>query len=102
VPGATGLELLLPLALKWGESAGLPLAAALARITSEPARILGVGSGRLTPGAPADIALFDPRAPLHVVPGALKSQGSNTPFLGHELTGRVRYTVLAGNVVYEG
>lgn len=101
-PGAIGLELLLPLTLKWGEAAGLPLAAALARVTSEPARILGVGSGRLAPGSPADIAVFDPRAPLHVVPEALKSQGRNTPFLGHELSGRVRYTVLAGNVVYEG
>jgi dihydroorotase len=101
-PGATGLELLLPLALKWGAAAGLPLAATLARITSEPARVLGVASGRLAPGSPADIAVFDPSAPLHVVPENLRSQGKNTPFLGHELAGRVRYTVLAGNVVFEG
>jgi dihydroorotase len=101
-PGATGLELLLPLALKWGAAARLPMAAALARITSEPARILGVASGRIVPGAPADLAIFDPAAPLRVSPEALKSQGKNTPFLGHELSGRVRYTVVAGNVVYEG
>ena len=101
-PGATGLELLLPLTLKWGEARKLPLAQTLARITSAAARILGVTSGRLEPGAPGDIAIFDPSAMLRVVPEALKSQGKNTPFLGHELPGRVRYTIVAGNVVHEG
>ncbi len=100
-PGATGLELLLPLALKWGEARGLSLAATLARITSEPARILGVASGRLAPGAPADLALFDPAAPVRVAAESLKSQGKNTPFLGHELSGQVRLTIVAGNVVHE-
>jgi dihydroorotase len=100
-PGATGLELLLPLALKWGESHRLGLPATLARITSEPARILGVAAGRLAAGAPADLAIFDPAAPLRVAPETLKSQGKNTPFLGYELAGRVRYTLVDGNVVYE-
>jgi dihydroorotase len=101
-PGATGLELLLPLALSWGAAQKLPLAATLARITSGPARILGVASGRIASGAPADLAIFDPQAPLRVSPENLKSQGKNTPFAGYELAGRVRYTVVAGNVVYEG
>jgi dihydroorotase len=100
-PGATGLELLLPLTLKWGQAHKLSLAATLGRITSEPARILGVSSGRLAAGAPGDLVLFDPSAPLHVAPETLKSQGKNTPFLGYELAGRVRYTIVAGNVVYE-
>jgi dihydroorotase len=100
-PGATGLELLLPLTLKWGQARGLPLAATLARITCEPARILGVASGRLAAGAPGDLVLFDPAAPFQVKAEALKSQGKNTPFLGHELAGKVRYTIVAGNVVYE-
>jgi dihydroorotase len=100
-PGATGLELLLPLTLKWGKAHNLPLAATLARITSEPARVLGVASGRLSPGAPADVVLFDPTAPLRVAPETLKSQGKNTPFMGHELAGRVRCTIVAGNVVHE-
>ncbi|HKC30712.1 MAG TPA: dihydroorotase [Burkholderiales bacterium] len=100
-PGATGLELLLPLALKWGAAHKLPLAVTLARITSDPARILGVGAGRIAPGAPADLALFDPGAAVRVTAEALKSQGKNTPFLGYELAGGVRYTVVAGNVVYE-
>jgi dihydroorotase len=101
-PGATALELLLPLALKWGESRKLSLAATLARITCEPARILGVQAGRIAVGAPADLAIFDPRAPFLVSAQALKSQGKNTPFLGYELAGRVRFTLVAGNVVHEG
>jgi dihydroorotase len=100
-PGATGLELLLPLALKWGEAHKLPLAATLARITTEPAKILGRDAVRVAPGAPADLAIFDPRAAFRVAPQTLKSQGKNTPFLGYELFGRVRYTLVAGNVVYE-
>ena len=100
-PGATGLELLLPLTLKWGEARKLPLVKTLARITSDAARVLGVGSGRLAVGAPADIALFDPAASVRISAETLKSQGKNTPFLGYELAGRVRYTVVAGNVAYE-
>jgi dihydroorotase len=100
-PGATGLELLLPLALKWGEAHRLGLPATLARITTEPARILRAASGRLATGAPADLAIFDPAAPLRVAPETLRSQGKNTPFLGYELAGRVRYTIVDGNVVHE-
>jgi dihydroorotase len=100
-PGATGLELLLPLTLKWGEARELALARTLARITSEPARILGVAAGRLAVGSPADVTIFDPQAALRISVESLKSQGKNTPFLGYELAGRVRYTIVAGNVVYE-
>ena len=99
--GATGLELLLPLTLKWGAQRKLTLAQTLARITSEPARILGVQSGRLAPGAPADVVIFDPHAPFKLRADTLKSQGKNTPFLGYELAGRVRYTLVAGNAVFE-
>jgi dihydroorotase len=99
--GATGLELLLPLALKWGEAQKLPLAATLARITSHPAVILGTRAGRIALGEAADLALFDPRAPVRVSPETLKSQGKNTPFLGYELAGKVRYTLVDGQVVYE-
>ena len=98
--GATGLELLLPLTLKWATEAKIPLAKALAKVTSDAARVLGVKSGRIEPGAPADFAVFDANAPFQVVPAALKSQGKNTPFIGYELAGRVRYTLVDGNVVY--
>src|SRR5256714_5822547 len=100
-PGATGLELLLPLTLKWGEARKLPLAKTLAIITCSAAEGLGVKSGRLAAGAPADIAIFDPQAMLRVSPETLRSQGKNTPFAGYELAGRVRYTIVDGNVVYE-
>jgi dihydroorotase len=101
-PGATGLELLLPLALKWGAQRNLPLGKTLARITSDPARVLGVQSGRLAAGAPADVVVFHPQAPVRISAATLKSQGKNSPFLGYELEGRVRYTLVAGKTVYEG
>ena len=100
-PGATGLELLLPLTLKWAQEERVPLPTALARITSEPARILGVSAGHLAAGAEADVCVFDPDAYWTVEPGSLKSQGKNTPFLGFELTGRVRYTVVGGQIAHE-
>ena len=99
--GATGLELLLPLVLKWGEARGLPLAKTLARVTSDPARVLGVKSARIEAGAPADLIVFDPKQPFRVTAEALKSQGKNSPFLGYELAGRVRATLVAGKVVHE-
>ncbi len=100
-PGATGLELLLPLMLRWGGMHQRPLAQTLARITCDPARILGVRSGRIELGAPGDLVVFDPDAATRIVPETLKSQGKNTPFLGYELPGRVRATIVAGKVVYE-
>jgi dihydroorotase len=100
-PGATGLELLLPLTLKWAEEERLPLTTALARVTSDPARVLGLDAGRLAPGADADVCVFDPGARWLVEPSALESQGKNTPFLGLELLGRVRYTLVAGQLVHE-
>jgi len=101
-PGATGLELLLPLVLKWAEEQRIGLPAALARITSQPAAVLGVEAGALQPGAPADLCIFDPTQAWRVTPQALRSQGKNTPFAGYELVGRVRMTLVGGQVVYEG
>lgn len=100
-PGATGLELLLPLTLRWAQETGLPLTEALARVTSLPARILGLDHGRLAPGLPADICLFDPAGETPVDARLLRSQGRNTPFLGQTLPGRVRLTLVEGHVVFE-
>jgi dihydroorotase len=101
-PGATGLELLLPLTLKWAREESLPLAAALARVTADPARVLGLDGGHLGLGADADVCVFDPDARWLVEPSALKSQGKNTPFLGLELQGRVRHTLVGGQIVHGG
>ena len=99
-PGVTALELLLPLTLKWASEAGVALPAALTRITSAPAPILGVDAGRLAPGAPADLCLFDPAEHWVVGPDTLRSQGKHTPYLGRELAGRVRVTLVGGRIVY--
>lgn len=98
--GATGLELLLPLTLKWAADAGVPLAVALAKITHEPARILGLERGCLKPGVPADLCVFDPAVRFTVSRERLKSQGKNTPFLGRDLPGEVRYTLIDGHLAY--
>jgi dihydroorotase len=107
-PGATGLELLLGLAMKWGQESRLDLSRVIAVLTSEPARVLGralgalEGSvGQLTKGAVADVCIFDPQAHWTVGAAALRSQTKHTPFSGYELAGRVRCTVAGGQVVYE-
>jgi dihydroorotase len=100
-PGATGLELLLPLTLRWAHQEGIPLPHALARVTTAPLRVLGLAGGALTVGAPADLCIFDPQASWTVAAAALMSQGKNTPLLGHEVHGRVRYTLVDGAVVFE-
>ncbi len=99
--GATGLELLLPLTLKWAAETKIPLSQALAKITHIPAKILGIDTGHFTPGNPADVCIYDPQQHWKVVPIVLKSQGKNTPFLGLELQGQVCYTLVEGHVVYE-
>ena len=109
-PGATGLELLLSLALKWADdfvsreshdTSVAPLARALARITCDPARVAGLAAGQLAPGSAADIVIFDPQARWKVEPAALASQGKHTPFLGYELAGQVRTTLVGGRVAWQ-
>jgi len=101
-PGTTGLELLLPLTLKWAAEHKLPLIDALARVTSEAAKIAGIAKGgHLSVGARADICIFDPDCHQQITRSMLKSQGKNTPFLGLELPGRVRCTLVEGTVMYE-
>lgn len=103
--GATGLELLLSLTLKWANETGTPLVQALARITSEPARVLGApvltSTGRLLVGGCADLAMVDLNAMWKVGPDTLCSQGRHTPFLGYELPGQVVRTLVSGQVVFD-
>jgi len=106
-PGATGLELLLSLTLKWAQDSALPLAQALGVVTSRPAGVAGsslgeltASAGRLVVGGAADICVFDPNAHWVVEPSALRSQGQHTPFGGYELPGRVRATLVGGHVAY--
>jgi len=100
-PGATGLELLLSLALKWADERRVPIGAALAKVTCDAARVAGLPAGELKVGDVADVVLFDPAARWTVAPAALASQGKHTPFLGYELAGRVAATIVAGQVAWE-
>lgn len=100
-PGATALETLLPLVLKWAQAAEVPLAQALARVTSAPAQILGEDTGRLAVGGKADLVIFDRAAPWEVAPAALSSSGKNTPFTGETLAGRALCTIVGGEVRYD-
>lgn len=99
--GATGVELLLPLTLKWGMEMRLPMLKVLAKITSDPAEILGIDAGHLSVGSAADICIFDPEHYWKVTSSAILSQGKNTPFLGMELPGGIKYTLVNGHIVYE-
>lgn len=100
-PGAIGLELLLPLTLKWANEAGVSLAQAFACLTSAPAKLLGLSVGRLDVGARADLCIFDPALRWRVDSSRLRSHGHNTPFSGHELEGKTLYTIVGGQIVYE-
>jgi len=106
--GATGLELLLSLALKWSAEQKVPLARALASITSSPAAVMGhalgtlqASIGQLVEGGVADVCIFDPAAAWEVTASALKSQGKHTAFSGYELPGRVRWTIVGGHLAFE-
>lgn len=101
-PGTTGLELLLPLTLKWAQEHRLPLLDAIGRITSDAARIAGIAKGgHLSVGTRADVCIFDPDAHQLINRGMLRSQGKNTPFLDLELPGQVRFTLVEGSLMYE-
>jgi len=107
-PGATGLELLLSLACKWGADSQAGMVRTLAVLTSEPARVLGhalgtlqASAGRLVKGGVADICVFEPSRQWTVEPAALRSQGRHTPFSNYELPGCVRYTLVGGQIAFE-
>lgn len=107
-PGATGVELLLSLAVKWSQDGGVPLNRALAAITASPVQVLGSSLGglqgqlgRLAEGGVADLCIVDPQAAWTVKPQELASQGKSTPFGGYELPARVRCTLVDGHIAYE-
>lgn len=107
-PGATGVELLLSLALRWGQESGVGLTRALAVLTSEPARVLGgslgtlqASAGQLVVGGVADVCVFDAASEWVVQPETLRSQGKHTPFSGYALPGRVRATIVGGQIAFQ-
>lgn len=108
-PGATGVELLLSLALKWGRDAGVPLLRALQTVTSAPSQnVLGVqlggqrnDYGLLFESAQADVCIVNPSISWQVRPEQLRSQGRSTPFAGYEVPAQVQYTIVDGHIAFE-
>lgn len=98
-PGASGLELLLPLVVKWATEDEVPMARALACVTSRAAAIIGCEGGSLAVGEVADLTLFDPQQTWTVSAQTLRSQCAHTPFSGIELLGRGRVVVIGGRWV---
>ncbi|MFZ6676440.1 dihydroorotase [Undibacterium sp. Tian12W] len=102
-PGATGLELLLSLALKWAEDSrgDVSLMLALSKISQHAAKVAGVPAGQIAVGQAADICIFDPATRWKVEAKALASQGKHTPFLGYELPGVVKATIVSGHTAFD-
>lgn len=100
MPGVSALETLLPLTLRLVDEQLMPTWIAQTLITSGPAAVLGLNTGILAPGMPADLCLYDPEAEWQLDPGALLSRGRNTPFAGWHFRGRVRYTLVDGRVIH--
>jgi dihydroorotase len=89
------------LALKWSQDSKVPLMRAMATITHEAARVLKLDLGQLKVGAQADVCILDPEAHWQVTAQNLRSQGKFTPFSGYDLPGRVRYTLVGGQIAYQ-
>ena len=106
--GATGVELLLSLAVKWSQDQNVPLLRALEVVTAAPARLLGsalgtlqASLGQLVEGGVADLCVVNPQQAWTVTPQALVSQGKCTPFTGYEVPARVQLTMVNGHIAFE-
>jgi len=106
--GATGVELLLSLAVKWSQDGAIPLVRALDVVTAAPASVLGsalgtlqASLGQLVEGGVADVCVVNPQAAWTVAGKELVSQGKCTPFNGYELPARVQLTLVNGHVAFE-
>ncbi|SFJ82903.1 dihydroorotase [Celeribacter neptunius] len=99
--GAVALETLLPAALRLYHAGQLSLPQLFRAMALNPAKRLGLDSGRLAEGAPADLVLFDPDAPLILDRFTLRSKSKNTPFDGARMQGKVLGTWVDGQQVFE-
>ena len=98
-PGISGLETLLPLTLKLVDDGVLTLSQAIACLTCNPAKTLGVNVGTLCAGSPADVCIFDPEEIQVFDPEEMLSRGKNNPFGGWQLRGKVVHTIVNGQFV---
>ncbi len=100
-PGAVGLETLLPAAMRLYHADQMTLPQLFRAMALNPANRLGLPQGRLSPGTPADLVLFDPDAPFVMDRFKLRSKSRNTPFDGARMEGRVKLTLVAGRIVFD-
>ena len=99
-PGASTIEHLLPLMLHLVNKNEIKLNQAISLITSEPAKILGIGKGTIEKNRNADLCIYDPKSNVNINKNNMLSAGKNTPFNGWELQGKVTHTLLNGEVVF--
>ena len=100
-PGASTIEMLLPLTLRLMKEYDMTLSQVLALVTCVPAGIAGIAAGDLAVGSAADVCVFDPNGLWMIEKNALCSLGKNTPFMGWEMQGKVSCTIIDGQIVYQ-
>jgi dihydroorotase len=99
--GIVGLETALPLTLNLVEEGILSLEAAVAKLTTEPARVFGLRTGTLAPGADADVVVIDQMESWEIDPVRFRSKSRNSPFAGWKVKGKVHLTIVGGRIVYD-
>jgi dihydroorotase len=99
-PGIIGLETAWPLVLMLVEEGVLTLEAAVAKLTTEPAKAFGLAKGTLAPGADADVTIADLEERWVIDPARFRSKSRNTPFAGWAVKGRIKTTFVGGRIVY--
>ena len=100
--GIIGLETILPLSLELYHNGAISLIDLLAKMTSRPAELLRLRGGKLAPGSPADLLVFDPDKPWRIDENKFHSKSKNTPYHGRPVQGRPWRTIVDGKVVYSG
>lgn len=100
--GIVGLETSLPLSLKLVEDGVIDLNKLVSLMSCNPAKILGIERGTLKPGAVADVTVIDQAKEWQVTAEKMESKSKNSPFLGWQMKGTAAYTIVKGQVVYQG
>lgn len=98
--GISSLETLLPLCLRLCQQTSLSLKDVISKITHAPANILGISAGSLAVGENADICIFDENEDWQLTSETINSHGKNTPFLGWNFQGKVKHTIVNGNILF--
>ncbi|MCD6569532.1 MAG: dihydroorotase [Deltaproteobacteria bacterium] len=99
--GVIGLQTLLPAIIKLHLENDIDLMKILSCVTINPARILGIEGGTISPGSRADITIVDPNAVWTFTEDMIKSKSKNSPFIGNTFKGKVVYTIINGRIVYQ-